>query len=219
VIGRAAVAGFGALTALVVIAGPALAHVEVQPGTAAAGEPATFSFRVPNEEDNAATVSLTVHLPADDVIPSVQAAPKPGWSADVTADAVTWSGGRIEPGHAEYFTITTGPLPTDVDSLVFAADQTYSNGDVVSWNEPEVNGGAEPAHPAPVLQLTGAQVGVDPAPATTVDQVGFEPVTAGRNDDGAPVGLIVGIIAAAVVVVAGFAYFKAREPRRPGAHR
>ena len=46
-----------------------------------------------------------------------------------------------------------GPLPKNVNQLVFKASQTYSDGDVVQWIEPTVKGGAEPEHPAPVLKL------------------------------------------------------------------
>jgi hypothetical protein len=43
-----------------------------------------------------------------------------------------------------------------VNQLQFKASQTYSDGEVVQWIEPTVKGGAEPAHPAPVLTLTKA---------------------------------------------------------------
>jgi periplasmic copper chaperone A len=50
--------------------------------------------------------------------------------------------------------VSVGPLPSDVDSLVFKALQTYDNGEVVRWIEEETPGGAEPERPAPVLKLT-----------------------------------------------------------------
>src|SRR5439155_25884423 len=98
------VAALGAVALVVGVAGPALAHVQVQPGRAAAGAPAAFAFRVPNEKDGAATVALTVHFPAGRV-DTVDVPAKQGWTAQVTmtgdaVDTVTWSGGRIEPGHA-----------------------------------------------------------------------------------------------------------------------
>ena len=50
----------------VTLAWPAVAaaHVSATPDTVAPGEPATISFRVPNERDDATTVRLEVLFPA-----------------------------------------------------------------------------------------------------------------------------------------------------------
>jgi uncharacterized protein YcnI len=217
---RPFVVGFGALGLVVALAATASAHVEVQPGQAVAGAPATFAFRVPNEKDNAATVALSVHFPTDRVI-TVDVPPKSGWTVQVTmagdtVDTIMWSGGRIEPGHAEYFSVSTGPLPTDVAELTFSADQTYSDGEVVAWSQPEVAGHGEPAHPAPMLQLTGAVAPASSAdatpaagPATTqavAPAAAFAAATtiaADSDDDGPPVGLVAAAAAAAFAVAVG----------------
>jgi uncharacterized protein YcnI len=224
-IGRALAVGFGALGLVVAWAGVAAAHVEVQPGQAAAGAPATFAFRVPNEKDNAATIALTVHFPTDRVI-KVDVQPKPGWTVQVTmagatVDTVTWSGGRIEPGHADYFAVSTGPLPTDVPELVFTADQTYSDGSVLAWNQPPVEGHPEPSNPAPVLAMTGATAAAA-APATAAappTTAAAPPTTAARaSDDDAPIPLIgVAGAAAAVLALGAIALFRFR-PDRSAAH-
>jgi uncharacterized protein YcnI len=239
VIRQVTVAGLGALALLVATAGTAFAHVEVQPGQASAGAPATFAFRVPNEKDDAATVALVVHFPTDRVI-TVDVPPKAGWTVQVTmaastVDTVTWSGGRIEPGHADYFGVSTGPLPTDVPQLVFTADQTYSNGDVVSWNQPQAAGHGEPTNPAPVLELTGATPPVSAAavittvaaPPTTATATAAAPTATGAastaaastgtagDDDDAPIGLVVGAaVAATVVAVGGLVMLRHRPGRR-----
>ncbi|MGH8905602.1 MAG: DUF1775 domain-containing protein, partial [Egibacteraceae bacterium] len=56
--------GGAALTAalLVATAVPALAHVRIE-GEGVAGERGTFSFRVPNERDDASTIMLEVQFP------------------------------------------------------------------------------------------------------------------------------------------------------------
>jgi uncharacterized protein YcnI len=166
-----AVLGVG-LVALV--AGPAGAHVEVDPGSAPKGSTSKFSFQVPNEEDNASTVSLMVEFPSDHPIPSVSVLAKPGWTFATTkaplpkpvqtengqvteaVSTITWTGGEIPPGAFDLFTVLAGPLPKNVNQLQFKATQTYSDGNVVQWIEPTVKGGAEPEHPAPVLKLTKA---------------------------------------------------------------
>ena len=73
-------AGVLALGAVVATAGTAFAHVEVQPAQAAAGQPGNLRSACPNEEDNAATVSLVVHFPVDHPVATVELA--------------RWQGGR-----------------------------------------------------------------------------------------------------------------------------
>jgi uncharacterized protein YcnI len=207
--------------AVVVAAGPASAHVEVQPAQAAAGQPGRFAFRMPNEESTADTVSLGVRFPADHPVPGVVPSAPDGWTAETTTrtlsspltiagttvtevvDTVTWRG-SMPPGQAAYFSLTTGPLPTDAGELVFDATQTYDNGDVVHWNEPETPGGPEPAHPAPVLLLTG---GVPP-PTTVAGAGGTthgHATTAGPattdSGGGSSTGVVIGAMAAAVVAI------------------
>jgi uncharacterized protein YcnI len=169
-----------ALTALValglvaLVAGPAAAHVEIEPESAAKGSTSSFSFRVPTEKDNASTVGLEVTFPTDHPIPNVSVLVKPGWTFTVekqplpkpvktefgevtqTVSKITWTGGQIPPDGYDLFTVRGGPLPKDVSKLEFKAAQTYSDGEVVQWNEPTVKGGAEPEHPAPVLKLSKA---------------------------------------------------------------
>jgi uncharacterized protein YcnI len=220
-----AVAAIAAST-IVFLAGPAWAHVEVQPAEAAAGQPATFAFRMPNEEQTANTVSLTVRFPADHPVPDVVAPPMDGWTIAVTnrsmttplpagsttaaevVDTITWTG-SLPPGKADYFNLTTGPLPTDAGELVFDATQTYDNGVVVEWNERETPGGPEPVHPAPVLRITGGQV---PPPTTVAGAAGAThdhgetagaPLGAAGSSGGLSGGVVVAVVAAAVVAIAG----------------
>jgi uncharacterized protein YcnI len=166
------VLGFGLI---VVMAGPAAAHVTIDPGSAPKGSTTKFSFQVPNEKDNASTVGLEVTFPADHPIASVSVLEEAGWSftiekqplpkpikspfgGEVTeaVSKITWTGGQIQPGAFDLFTVRAGPLPKNVSKLEFRASQTYSDGEVVQWIEPTVKGGDEPEHPAPVLKLTKA---------------------------------------------------------------
>ncbi|MEZ0092814.1 YcnI family protein [Streptacidiphilus sp. EB129] len=175
-----------ATAGVLLVAGPASAHVTVQPSTAAKGaSDQTFSFRVPNEKDTASTTEVQVYFPADHPIPSVLADSTPGWKADITTtklktpiqtddgaitdavSAITWTGGSIAPGHYQDFTVDFGQLPSDADELDFKALQTYSDGTVVRWIQTAQAGQPEPANPAPVLRLTAAAngAGSDGTPA------------------------------------------------------
>ncbi|MEU1122965.1 YcnI family protein [Streptomyces sp. NPDC005899] len=174
-VSRIAIAGGVAVSTALLLAGPAAAHVSVQPqGAAAKGGYATINFKVPNERDNASTVKLEVNLPTDHPLASVSAQAVPGWKIDITksklakpldvhgkkineaVSKVTWTadGSGIAPGYFQQFPLSVGQLPEDADQLVFKALQTYSNKEVVRWIEEPTEGGEEPESPAPVLALT-----------------------------------------------------------------
>ncbi|MEW1615243.1 MULTISPECIES: YcnI family protein [unclassified Streptomyces] len=175
-VSRIAIATGVAASTVLLLAGPAAAHVSVQPqGEAAKGGYATLNFKVPNERDQASTVKLEVNFPADHPLSSVTPEAIPGWKIAITkgkldkplevhgkkiAEAVTkvtWTadGSKIAPGYFQQFPVSVGQLPEDADQLVFKAIQTYDNKEVVRWIE-EPTGGEEPDSPAPVLKLSAA---------------------------------------------------------------
>lgn len=187
-------AGAAAACTVTLLAAPALAHVTVNPKTAAPGAWSTFAFQVPNERDNADTTELEVFFPTDHPIPSVSVEPVPGWTIHIqkqklatpirtddgtvteAVSAVTWSGGHIAPGQFQSFDVEMGPLPTGVRTLYFKAIQTYSDGTVVRWIDLPSAGGGEPAHPAPALTLSAATA--SPAAATPAKSASTAPALA-----------------------------------------
>src|SRR3954452_8559483 len=165
-------AGVVAAAGVLAAAGIASAHVTVHPESYAKGATdGVLSFRVPNEEDTAATTKVQVFLPTDHPILGVLVTPHDGWTAQVTTtklktpvktddgtitDAVsqiTWTGGRIRHGQYQDFNVAFGQLPENTDQLIFKTLQTYSDGNVVRWIEEARKGQDEPENPAPVLQL------------------------------------------------------------------
>jgi uncharacterized protein YcnI len=202
-------------TALVALAGaaPAFAHVTAQPGTAQKGGYAVVTFRVPNEDDAAGTVGLTVNLPTDHPFSSVRTTPIAGWTATPnevainpplkdddgntitkTVGSVTFKanpGTRIGPGQYMDFPISLGPFPDNVDVLRMPAVQTYDNGKVVNWADPPNADGSEPERPAPTVSLTAATGDHHGGMATTADAPPSEDTTA-RWLGGA--GLLVGAL-------------------------
>jgi uncharacterized protein YcnI len=200
---------------MLVLAGPAWAHVTIDPSEAAQGGFATVRFRVPNERDDAATTSLVVEFPTENPISSARIQPVAGWTATVETapDAggaageggepaemvtrITWTGGAIQPGQFEEFPVSMGPLPDDADELVFPAIQTYDNGDEVRWIEETPPSGEEPESPAPVLKLTPA--GDEHGGGDDPDDSGSETAAddGGDSDDSntlAVVALVVGAL-------------------------
>jgi periplasmic copper chaperone A len=188
-----------AFAALVALAASASAHVTVTaPGATRGGSDQQITFRVPVEEDKN-TTSVTVALPLDTPIASVDVVPVSGWThtektsklakpiktddGDITSavSQITWTAtdGGLKPGEVGLFTIVAGQLP-DAPSLVFKALQTYADGTVVRWIETPAPGStAEPENPAPTLALakgSGSAAAADPAPATSSSSSNTGPI-------------------------------------------
>jgi len=201
----------------------ASAHISITTyGPVVQGSFTKLGFSVPNERDDAGTVQLRVQLPQDHPLAFVSVEPLPGWEIATTmrtldtplegeggsiteiVDTITWTATgdtQIAPGQFDLFWISAGQMPTDVTELVFPAIQTYSSGEEVAWIETSTDGGAEPEHPAPTVQLAPA----DDEAGTTAST---EPAaTPGSDEDGdsdilAVVALFVGGVGLVVAVVA-----------------
>lgn len=224
---RVTTAGALAATSVVLCAGPAFAHVSVDPESAAPGDYSVVNFKVPNERDDASTTKLEISLPADHPIASVMPQPVPGWDIKVTESKldkpievhgekvkeavtkITWTGGEVKKGEFQQFPVSMGELPEDADQLVFKALQTYDDDEVVRWIEEPKEGQPEPENVAPVLKLTqaGAEGGSTNASAQSghSDEAGS---AGGIGTDNTArllgfVGILVGVAGVAFGVLAG----------------
>ena len=224
--GKATVAAGVIAAAFVLTAAPAWAHVTVHPSTLVAGSSdVELTFRVPNERDDANTVTVQVFFPTDLPLLTVDVLPVPGWTATVhtqnlakpvqTDDGpvsqivsdVTWkaTGGGIAPGQYEDFDVAAGSVPDHAGSLVFKALQTYSSGEIVRWIEVPVAGEPAPDTPAPVLTLT--------APTTVpTGSTGLHPVAA--TTSGSSDGLAIAALVLGGVNLVGVAALAARWRKR-----
>jgi len=214
-----------AMLGVALLAGPASAHVTVNPSEASQGGYATLTFKVPNEKDDASTVQVEVEIPTDNPIASVSVQPVPGWTATVTKTAlaspveteggqvteavskITWTGGEIQPGQFQQFPVSMGPLP-EADSLTFKTLQTYGDGEVVRWIEATPAGGDEPEFPAPVLTLGKADEGADHDAAAADD--GDESEASASSDDhddssSNTLGIVAIVVGALGVILGGVA--------------
>jgi uncharacterized protein YcnI len=153
-----------AAAAMLLVAAPAWAHVEVE-GQPAPGGGVMLTFHVPNEEAPARTTSVLVALPTDHVLPGLAPLAADGWTPRVDGATVTWTGGAIAGTATEDFRIRVAALPAGVTALTFRAIQTYDDGASVAWIETSAPGAPEPEHPAPVLDVatlgSGAAAGDD----------------------------------------------------------
>ncbi|MEU5907861.1 YcnI family protein [Micromonospora sp. NPDC047467] len=223
-------------TAVLGFAGPASAHVTVNPKEATQGGYARVAFRVPNESDTASTTKLEVVLPENAPVGSVSTMPVPGWTVAVekrkvdppievhgspiteAVSKLTWTAtgdAGIKPGQFQEFGVSMGPLP-QVESMVFKTLQTYSDGNISRWIDEPVAGGEEPDHPAPVLTLTAASAPAGSA-APTAPAVALPDDDDDEDGNGLAVGLgVAGLVAGlAGLVLGGLAF--ARTRREPAA--
>jgi uncharacterized protein YcnI len=214
-----------AATALVLATAlPAFAHVTVSSPDATPGGFGKLVFRVPTESATAATTKITVDLPETAPFASVSAMPLPGWTVSTTdrtlaepvkdddgfnitkaVATVTWTakpGQGLAPGEFEEFQLSVGPFPDKAGSVRLPTTQTYSDGSVVTWDDPTPASGKEPEHPAPTLAVV--------APATKTAAMGSSTRTTGdaSSDDDPDLparwlgggGLVLGLLALVVAL-------------------
>lgn len=207
-----------AFLAVIVVGTPAYAHVTVSPAEVTAGGFVRVAFRVPNESDTENTTKVEVFLPENAPVASVSTMPVPGWTVGTTKrkldkpiemhgsqvseviSQITWTAAPdagVKPGQFQEFPVSLGPIPSDAKQLVFKALQTYSDGAVVRWID-EPKEGAEPEHPAPVLNVIAASA-APPAAA---------PEPKGDNDILGWIGLGAGVLA---LLLAGYALTRSRR--------
>ncbi|MGH9084337.1 MAG: DUF1775 domain-containing protein [Acidimicrobiales bacterium] len=204
---------------LVLGAGAALAHVDLEPGEAVAGSTTTLTFSFHHGKDGSATTGLEVLLPAGSV--AVEAPPVPGWTAEVDAEAgtVTWSGGRVPDGTEAAFPLVV-QLPPEPGVALFKTIQLTEAGEL-AWIQEE-EGEVEGSYPAPRLTLvpdpnpttTASSTTSTSAPAiteTTEDRPGTTLEAQARDDGGSPAPWLIGSgVAAALAVGVGGMLLKRR---------
>jgi len=221
-----------AAAGLLLVAAPASAHVTVNPREATQGGYARVVFRVPSESDTASTTRVEVHFPEETPLTSVRVQPVPGWTAEITREAldepiegghgttvtervasITWTAddeeAALSPEEFGEFPVSMGPLP-EVDHLVFPALQTYSDGTVVRWIElPEE--GSEPERPAPVLTLLPPEDEESAAEEPQDDGLTASPVDDGGDSAGVWLGLAGLVAGLAGLVLGGLAFARTRR--------
>ena len=144
-----------AATAVLVTAGPAAAHVEVESDRAQAlAENAEISFDAESESDAAGITSIRVVLPEGIAPADVTYGKGPkGWKLTAGDDGYTVEGPAVKVGENAEYSIVVRQLP-DAKELAFKTLQTYGDGSIDRWIE--LDGGGE--NPAPVLKLKAAEL-------------------------------------------------------------
>jgi uncharacterized protein YcnI len=206
---KLAVVGAIVTGAVALVAGPACAHVEIErEGRVSSAGVVAATLVVPNEKDDAGTVTIELVFPASPKLTTVEAEAVDGWTATVTeasdgaVESVTWTGGPITGKEAAELPIRVGDVPAGVDAVDFEAVQTYDDGDVVRWVDETHAGGEEPERPAPVLLVRGEVSGHDDS--------------GGDEDDGVSTGAIIASVLAVIIVLVAIALVIRRSRQKTG---
>ncbi len=153
--------GATAVLALVV-AGAASAHARVSPAVSVAKELQLYSLAVPTEKENVTTTKIVLTVPQGFSIDSF--VPSPGWTRvlqqtgsgeDAVIQKVTWAGGSTPTEEDSLFQFLAQPAKTG--TYTFQVQQTYSDGSIVNWSDPET--GANPAPSIKVADSLGGSSG------------------------------------------------------------
>jgi len=147
-----------AILAALTTATVASAHARMNPAVSLANELQLYSLAIPTEEASAFTTKIVLTLPKNFSIDSF--VPSPGWkrveqqtgsgdSAVITQ--VTWTGGHVPTEEDSLFQFLA--QPAKAGTYTFQVQQTYSNGKIVNWADPET--GQDPAPTIKVLSSIG----------------------------------------------------------------
>src|SRR4029453_8245635 len=125
----------------------------------------------------------------------------------------TATGGGIRPGQFQDFDLSLGQLP-ESGELVFNAVQTYSNGDMVNWNQISADPFFEPDHPAPTLTITPPPAKQDSTASggQASDNKQVTAATQGDNASGYILPSVLSVVALLLSVVAVLMAWRSRGP-------
>jgi uncharacterized protein YcnI len=143
-------AAFALVSALALVAAAtASAHARISPPVSLSNTLQLYSLAVPTEKNPPLTTkSIVLTVPKGFSIDSF--VPSPGWkrvlqqtgSGDsAVIQKVTWTGGNIPSGEDSLFQFLGQPAKDG--KYTFTVSQTYSDGSIVNWADPET--GADPA--------------------------------------------------------------------------
>ena len=228
---RLVVVSAAAGTAIVLAAGPALAHVEVEATPARAlATNAMLSLTAEAESGTAGISGLRIQLPAGLVPGDLRLASGPaGWRLSGAGSVVTVTGPALPVGRSLSLGIRVRQLPAG-SQLVLKTVQSYSDGKQDAWIELPSASVPDPDQPAPIVRLQAAATGATavpraaptssaPAPSPTTPTVSAAPRTSGAApaadaaDNGTGAGWLFGGVLAGIVLLGGIVVAARRRLR------
>jgi uncharacterized protein YcnI len=145
---KRSLAPIGAVALALVVAAAASAHARISPPVSLANTLQLYSLAVPTEKANATTTKIVLTVPSGFSIDSF--VPSPGWTRvlkqtgsgdSAVIQQVTWTGGNVPTEEDSLFQFLA--LAPKTGTYTFQVQQTYSDGEIVNWSDPET--GADPA--------------------------------------------------------------------------
>jgi periplasmic copper chaperone A len=144
-------AAFTAIAAI--MASGAFAHARISPPVSLSNTLQLYSLAVPTEKAAPATTTkIVLTVPAGFSIDSF--VPSPGWTRQLqqtgsgdsaVIQKVTWTGGNTPTEEDSLFQFLGEPAKSG--TYTFQVQQTYSDGSIVDWADPETG-----ANPAPAIE-------------------------------------------------------------------
>ena len=196
----------------------ASAHITVTPSDTAAGGSSVLTFGFSHGCEASPTTKLTFDIP--DGIESVKPTLNGNWTIEQlaegerTSQVVYTAVTPVEDGYRDTIELQVA-LPEDAagETLEFPVLQTCETGET-NWNEPMVEGEAEPEHPAPAITVTEAVEGGGHGHASAEAAESDEhEATDAAADSSDTVARVLGIGGLAVGVVGIVLALTARRPR------
>ncbi len=136
---------------------PALAHIDPDPESAAAGSEQSVGFTVEHGCEGSPTVELQMRLP--DGIATATPVPPAGWTGAIEGNVVSFTGGPLAADVEETFRVQLVlPLTPDV-TIYFPFVQRCEVGEIAWIDIPRDESGTELDEPAPAMLLTAALPG------------------------------------------------------------
>jgi len=144
------IAPLAAVAAALVWASVASAHARISPAVSVSGELQLYSLAVPTEKEGVTTTKIVLTVPTGFGIDSF--VPSPGWKRtlqqtgsgeDAVVQKVTWEGGSTPTEEDSLFQFLAQPAHTG--TYTFQVQQTYSDGSIVNWTDPETGENPAPA--------------------------------------------------------------------------
>ena len=174
---RLTLAGLAIAAAALTLPAVASAHARISPAVSLSGKLQLYSLAVPTEKDGLTTTKLVMTVPSGFGIDSFVPAPAP-WHMDVSQKGsgdnavvtkVTWTGGKTPTGEDSLFQFLAQPASTK--TYDFQVQQTYSDGSIVNWADPET--GQDPAPTIEAKSSLGAGSAILPILALVLGAIGI----------------------------------------------
>ncbi len=188
---------------IVLVANVASAHVEITADGPPGSDDVVLSSVFAENECSGAQQTVELVFPATPELTTATPGETTGWTSAVTkrdgseaVASILWTNTANATGDGE-FQLALGKISTDQEPVEFKALQTCPDGKVFRWIETAE--GAEFPAPTLVLDHTG-HTGHHGSEPTTETKVAV--TTASKDDSGSSTGVIVGIVAASLALIA-----------------